>query len=86
MRVSATEMRFAPAALRAQADTPVVIQVENTGDIVHTFSINELGIDVKVPPGEQREFTMKAPGGRYSYVCRILDHEGLGMAGTMLIK
>lgn len=83
--VVTTEMRFAPARITAGANRRVVVVVDNTGEVAHTFSINELNVEVKVNPGEARRVTVDAPAATYQYVCRILDHEGLGMVGQLVL-
>jgi uncharacterized cupredoxin-like copper-binding protein len=85
LRVSAAEMKFSPTALAAAANKRSVIVIKNTGAISHTFSLNDLGLEVKIPPGAKRQVTVKAAAGHYPYVCRILDHEGLGMVGQLTI-
>lgn len=80
----ANEMRFSPsrASLPAGSQT---FTVRNTGEIRHTFSINSLGEEVTVQPGQTKTLTLDLVPGRYSYVCRILDHEGLGMRGVLTV-
>ena len=66
----------------------------NTGDTVnfefvgesqfHTFTVEELGIDVEVGGGEtvNFEFTFDTPG-RYTLIC--VPHQSLGMVGTITV-
>lgn len=49
----------------------------------HTFTIDELGIDLYVPMGAERSVTFNAPPGVYRFYCGIPGHEALGMAGTL---
>ncbi|HVE93950.1 MAG TPA: cupredoxin domain-containing protein [Acidimicrobiales bacterium] len=86
VRVETTEMRFTPARLVTEANQDVVIVVDNRGDVDHTFSINELDVEVKLNPGERKEITLNAAPNTYAYVCRILDHEGLGMVGELVVS
>lgn len=85
VRVATTEMRFTPARVVAEAHEDLRIVVDNRGDVDHTFSINELDIEVKLNPGERREVTVNAAAASYAYTCRILDHEGLGMVGQLVV-
>lgn len=60
--------------------------VHNRGEIAHTFSLNALGEEVTVQPGKTKALTLSLAPGTYKYVCRILDHEGLGMYGTLRVR
>jgi len=51
----------------------------------HTFTIDELGVDLKVPMGAEREVKFSAPAGTYQYYCSIPGHEAT-MHGTLTIK
>ena len=67
----------------------------NTGDTVdfefvgesafHTFTVDELGIDVDVGAGEtvSLQFTFDTPG-TYELIC--VPHQALGMVGTITVK
>lgn len=85
-RVVTTEMEFSPASLKVAAGLPTEIIVDNRGDVAHTFSVNELGLEVKVSPGDEGRLTLDAPAAEYEFVCRILDHEGLGMVGQLVVS
>ncbi len=51
----------------------------------HTFTVEELGIDVDVDGGEtvNFEFTFDTPG-TYTLIC--VPHQALGMVGTIIVK
>jgi plastocyanin len=85
VEVRTEEMKFLPKTLRMTAGRRTFV-VKNTGEIRHTFSLNELGREVTVEPGKTRTFTADLEPGTYRYVCRILDHEGLGMLGTLRVS
>ena len=85
LAVRTSEMRFSPATLNAESGRRA-FSVRNTGDVVHTFSLNELGREVTVQPGRTKRMTVTLPPGTYRYVCRILDHEGLGMRGVLRVR
>jgi plastocyanin len=85
VHVSMKEMHFSPSALHVVAGRQT-ITAHNNGTLTHTFSINKLGQEVTVPPGKTRTLTLDLPAGTYRYVCRILDHEGLGMHGVLKVR
>lgn len=84
MTVATTEMKFSPSTMRMKAGTHT-ITVQNKGELRHTFSFNGLGEEVTVTPGQTKTLTITVEPGRYSYVCRVLDHEGLGMHGELQV-
>lgn len=49
----------------------------------HTFTIDELRIDLKVPMAGERQVSFDAPPGTYRYYCNIPGHETIGMVGTL---
>lgn len=85
IRVETTEMKFSPSKLTVAAGTQTVT-VKNTGLVRHTFSINSLGREVTVPPGKTLSLEVDLAPGTYRYVCRVLDHEGLGMRGVLTVR
>ena len=78
-------MKFHPSSMRLEAGEHTFV-VRNTGDIRHTFSLNSIGEEVTVEPGKTKSLRVDLPPGTYRYVCRILDHEGLGMRGTLRVS
>ncbi len=83
--VTAKEMHFTPSTLHVRAGEQT-ISVHNAGKLTHTFSLNALGREVTVHPGQTRTLTLDLKPGTYRYVCRILDHEGLGMHGVLRVS
>lgn len=83
--VTAKEMHFSPSTLRTHAGQHT-ITVHNGGTLTHTFSINELGREITIHPGKTRSLAINLKPGSYRYVCRILDHEGLGMHGVLRVS
>jgi plastocyanin len=70
--------------------------VANTGEITiyldnhdlwwHTFTIDELGINLQVPMGANQQVTFDAPPGTYRFYCDIPGHVAVGMQGTLIVK
>lgn len=78
-------MKFLPKRMSTTAGRQVVT-VHNSGKLRHTFSINSIGSEVTVNPGETKELEIDVEPGTYRYVCRVLDHEGLGMRGALQVR
>jgi plastocyanin len=51
----------------------------------HTFTIDELDVDLHVPMGAERSVTFSAPAGEYRFYCGIPGHEASGMHGTLRV-
>ena len=61
---------FKPAQLTVPAGKPAKFVIKNRDLTVHTFTIEELGIDVKVLPGSEELIELSSPPvGTYVYSC-----------------
>ena len=61
---------FEPAQLTVTAGKPAKFVIKNRDHTVHTFTIEELGIDVKVLPGSEELIELSSlPAGTYVYSC-----------------
>lgn len=79
------EMHFTPSSVSLVAGRYTVF-AHNRGSLTHTFSLNKLGQETTVTPGKTETFAVDLKPGTYRYVCRILDHEGLGMHGVLKVR
>ena len=83
-------MKFDPPTLTAKAGQPIQVTFDNTGALVHDFSITE-GVSQPVTsvaqPGQKAvtTFTIDKPG-TYTYFCSQPGHEQAGMKGTLTIQ
>ena len=83
-------MKFDPPTLSATAGQPIPVTLDNTGALVHDFSITE-GVSQPVKstaqPGQKAvaTFTIDKPG-TYTYFCSQPGHEQAGMKGTLTIQ
>jgi len=85
VRITAKEMHFTPSTLHVTAGRHTIV-VHDGGKLTHTFSLNALGREVTIHPGKTRTLQVDLRPGTYRYVCRILDHEGLGMHGVLRVS
>lgn len=75
---------YVPAQLRA--DTwPVALRFTNDSGDSHSFTIDELGVDVQVPSGRERVVVVDAPPGEYAVYCAVDDHRDQGMVGKLTV-
>ena len=94
LEVELDDLYFEPNLITLPADTAVTFVLYNEGEALHNFSVTEhgneglenLGIDVDVPPGETRTVTIDAPEGDYYFFCDQPGHEQAGMRGYLQVK
>jgi len=78
------EYVYMPASLSFEEGETVTFALTSEEEF-HTFTVEDLGIDVEVDAGEtvQYTFTFDSPG-EYQLVC--IPHESLGMVGTIVVN
>jgi plastocyanin len=70
VEVVAGDQFFEPDVLELRTGTEVTVEVTNTGDIPHDFSIEELDINTgTIEPGEVATATFTVPEGPIEFVC-----------------
>jgi glucose/arabinose dehydrogenase/plastocyanin len=84
--VEMVDIAFRPNSLTIPANTDVTVSLPNTGAALHNFSIDQLGIDVDVEPGDTGSVTINAPAGEYQYYCNVPGHKQAGMVGTLTVQ
>ena len=85
VEIVAHDIYFEPKEVTIPANTDVTVVLPNDGVTPHNFSIDELGIDVDIAPGETEETVINAPAGEYEYYCNIPGHKEAGMVGTLIV-
>lgn len=64
----------------------ITVSLENRDLFWHTFTIEELGVDLRVPVSAEMTVTFDAPAGEYTFICDIPGHPEAGMEGTLLVE
>lgn len=84
--VEGRELYFSPSELRIQAGETVNLTFVNEGHMAHTFTVSELGIDLRVRPGDRVTAALESPeAGRYEFICTVPGHEDGGMRGEIVV-
>lgn len=78
-------LAFSETEVRVDAGE-VVVTMENKDLFWHTFTIEELGVDLRVPLGAKLGASFEAPPGEYQFVCAIPGHIEAGMVGTLAVE
>lgn len=81
----AENVAFSPDTLTAEAGD-IAVSVANRDLFWHTFTIDELDVNVNVPVNGERRTVFDAAPGTYRIICRIPGHEGAGMVATLEVR
>ena len=81
--LSTEDMEFVPATITARSGETTVF-VTNQDNVLHTLTIDELGVDLQIPAKSEAKVTFNAEPGTYEIVC--VPHEGMGMTGTLEVE
>jgi len=81
--VTAAKIEFVPGDIAAAAGTTGV-WIENTDGIHHTFTIEDLGVDLEIPAFKAKRVEFEATPGTYEYICTVPGHEN--MTGTLTVS
>lgn len=85
--VAMVGFEFAPAALTVRAGEEARFLVRNDDLALHTFTVDELAVDVIVKPRREAlvRFTPEDPGV-YQFYCRPHTQDGHGMVATLTVE
>jgi plastocyanin len=75
---------FAPTVLEGEAGQTLFIALSNEGSVDHTFTIDELGIELQFPPDTANGTSVTFPdSGMIVFYCRF--HDDQGMRGALSV-
>ena len=80
------ELAFKPATLEIAANSDVTINLTNSGNLPHNFSIPSENISVDLAAGESTTFKLNLPAGTYDFDCNVPGHKDAGMVGKLTVK
>ncbi len=84
LELTTANLRFSSEQLSAEAGEVAVV-VRNSDLFWHTFTIDDLDVDVRVPVTAERQATFDASPGTYTFYCRVPGHETI-MRGTLTVR
>ena len=81
--IDLTNAAFTPRSIEAVVGRPLVLELHNKGFTAHTFTIDELHVDVVLDRGHDQTITITLPSqpGQLRFYCRF--HGGEGMRGQI---
>ncbi|CAH0318041.1 Plastocyanin [Peribacillus sp. Bi96] len=76
---------FNPKDITIPNETTTTLILKNKGKKKHTFTLEKLGIDAEVQPGQEKNITVKPKQpGTYELICRFHFQEG--MVGKVIVE
>ena len=83
IELTTADFEFQPDEIDAEGGT-VGVFITNEDPASHTFTIEELDVDVVIPQGASVRVEFDADGGEYEFIC--IPHEESGMTGTLAVR
>jgi plastocyanin len=80
--VTIEDFSFAPKTIGVSSGK-VLLYLTNSDAARHTFTVDELAVDVSIAPGQSKVVELDAPAGVYSFYCK--PHAG-GMEGELVVS
>ncbi len=84
--IEGVDIAWNPNEATIPANTDVTVTLPNNGVTLHTFVIEELGIDIEMAPGSTQDIVINAPAGTYDFICDVPGHAEAGMVGTLIVE
>src|SRR5207248_9880356 len=82
--ISATNARFSTTTLTGDHGT-VTVDFINNDLFWHTFTVTDLGVDIRLPVKGNQRASFNAAPGTYEFFCPIPGHKSIGMRGTLIV-
>ena len=73
---------FEPSFIEAPPGAKFTVELENEGELPHTFTVDSLDIDEQVAPGKTAEVEVTMPTATSPFHCDF--HGGMGMQGALI--
>jgi plastocyanin len=87
VRVESKEFSFAPAEIRLRAGETANVRFDNRGHMFHTFTVGELGLDLRANGGDQIVGSIRGErAGEYAFICTVSGHAQAGMQGKIVVE
>jgi plastocyanin len=81
-KVNLVDNAFQPKTITGKAGSTVKVELKNTGNAEHNFSVDSQKVSKDVEAGEDATVSVKIPAsGSVQFYCEY--HKGLGMTGTL---
>jgi len=86
VKLDAEAFRFSPDDILLRPGESAVFEI-TSGDVRHTFTIDELMLDSEVPAGQTISVELTASAERsYAFYCAVPGHRERGMEGVITVR
>mgnify|MGYP001582939692 CR=1 FL=1 len=84
--ISASYAKFQPSRIEVSKDKVAHLKLTST-DNSHTFTVDELGINISIPAGKTVSQDITAgKTGTFTFYCAVPGHRQAGMQGGLEVK
>ncbi|MBI4289182.1 MAG: cupredoxin domain-containing protein [Chloroflexi bacterium] len=84
--VTSSYAKFQPAQIELTKDKATQLSLTSS-DVGHTFTVDELGINITIPAGKSVTQNITATkSGTYAFYCAVPGHRAAGMEGKITVK
>ena len=80
--VQAADFSFDPAEVEVESGRAVTLQIDNSGEVRHSLTIEGLDVDVEAGPGESGRARITPEPGTYPFQCKYHPSR---MQGTLTV-
>jgi uncharacterized cupredoxin-like copper-binding protein len=85
--IETPDMSYDPDSFTINAGEDHEVTIDNTDGQLHTFTIDELDVDVEVAGGESETTTLNvSDAGEYTFYCTVPGHREAGQEGTLTVE
>jgi nitrosocyanin len=79
--------KYEPPTLTANVGQTVTVNLENKGNLDHSFVIDELNVKLETVKAGTTQSVSFTPGaaGTYTFYCDVPGHQAAGMTGTLTV-
>lgn len=87
LRVVSREFSFSPSEIVVRVGATTNIELENQGHMFHTFTVPELGFELRARSGESIDGALVTESpGTYEFICAVPQHADMGMRGRIVVS
>lgn len=85
LEVKLDDFFFGPTFVKASPGATLTLELANEGNAPHTFTVESLGVDETLQPGDRKQVQLTLPqSGVVNFICRF--HVGQGMQGAFFFE
>jgi hypothetical protein len=84
--ILAGDLFYEPNRLVVPEKPEAYLQLENVGEVPHSFVFEELDIEIYLSPGETKSILLDVPPGEYEFFSDIPGQRAAGMEGVLVVE